>query len=193
MRPSRILLVRHAIPDPDGTKDPALGDLGLGQARDLAVALADEEVHAVYSSHLRRAVGTAEQVAGPRGLPVQVDEGLREWISAATHYQRVENLDDPVRAAAWAEGRFEDFLPEHDADDLRRTMRATVARIGSDHPGEQVVAVTHGGALNTFLASVLDSPRRFFFNPGYTSVSRLDVMPDGRFVLVSVNERHHVR
>lgn len=48
-----------------------------------------------------------------------------------------------------------------------------------------------GGASNTFLAHVVDSPRRFFFNPGYASISRVQVWPadDGfRFVLMSINE-----
>ncbi len=51
-----------------------------------------------------------------------------------------------------------------------------------------IVAVSHGGASNTFLAEIIGSPRRFFFNPGYCSISRVQVWPDGRFVLLSINE-----
>lgn len=193
MNPCRILLIRHAVPDPDGTKDPALGELGLAQARDLAASISDEPIAAVYSSHLRRAAQTAAELATARGLRVELDEGLREWQSNSSQYVRVENLDDPRRAAAWNEGRFEDFLPVHNSDELRAAMRATIARIGQAHQGSQIAAVSHGGAMNTFLASVVESPRRFFFNPGYTSISRVDVYPDNRFVLVSINERHHVR
>jgi len=98
-------------------------------------------------------------------------------------------MADPARTIAFLEGRYEDeFLPPHNADELRATMLATVRRIGLAHQGERVVAVSHGGASNTFLAAVLDSPRRFFFNPGYCSISRVQVWPDGRFVLVSINE-----
>ena len=118
-----------------------------------------------------------------------VDEGLREWVSNATHYVGTENLADVGRAQAFREGRFEDeFLPPHNADELRATMVATVRRIGQRHPGDTVVAVSHGGASNTFLAEVVGSPRRFFFNPGYASISRVQVWPDGRFVLLSINE-----
>jgi probable phosphoglycerate mutase len=191
--PCRILLIRHAIPDADGTKDPALGELGRAQARDLAESLMGEPIEAIYSSHLRRAAQTAAEIAAARSLGVELDEGLREWQSNSSEYVRVENLDDPLRAAAWNEGRFEDFLPVHNSDELRATMRATMARLGRAHQGSQIVAVSHGGAMNTFLASVVESPRRFFFNPGYTSLSRVDVYPDSRFVLVSINERHHVR
>ena len=99
---------------------------------------------------------------------------------------------DSARAAAWNEGRFEDFLPAHDADDLRANMVRTVRAIGLAHLGQRVVAASHGGASNTFLAEVVGSSRRFFFNPGYTSISRLQVHPDGRFVLMSINETAHL-
>ncbi len=144
---------------------------------------------ALYSSHLRRAVETAEPLARARGLDIHVDEGLREWRSNATHYVGTENLADPSRTVAFLEGRFEEgFVPPHNADELRATMVATVRRIGLAHQGQRVVAVSHGGASNTFLAEVVGSPKRFFYNPGYVSISRVQVWPDGRFVLMSINE-----
>jgi 2,3-bisphosphoglycerate-dependent phosphoglycerate mutase len=187
--PCEVLLVRHAAPQPDGTLDPGLGDEGRQQAEALVAHLAGIPVDALYSSHLARAVQTAAPLAGYRGLEITIDEGLREWVSNATHYAGTENMADPARTIAFLEGRYEDeFLPPHNAEELRATMLATVRRIGLAHQGERVVAVSHGGASNTFLAAVLDSPRRFFFNPGYCSISRVQVWPDGRFVLVSINE-----
>jgi probable phosphoglycerate mutase len=190
--PCELLLVRHALPEPDGTLDPGLGDVGRAQAEALAQHLAGVPVDAVYSSHLKRAVETAGPLARDLGLPIGIDEGLREWVSNATHYVGTENLADSARMAAFREGRFEDeFLPPHNADELRATMVATVGRIGLAHQGQRVVAVSHGGASNTFLAEVVGSPRLFFFNPGYASISRVQVWPEGagfRFVLLSINE-----
>lgn len=188
-QPCEFLLVRHALPEPDGTLDPGIGEVGRRQAEALVRHLEGEPIAAVYSSHLARALETAEPLARARLLPVVIDEGLREWVSNATHYVGTENLADSGRAEAFRQGRFEDeFLPPHNADELRATMVATVRRIGLAHLGERVVAVSHGGATNTFLAEVVGSPRRFFFNPGYASISRVQVWPDGRFVLMSVNE-----
>ncbi|MDI1288510.1 MAG: histidine phosphatase family protein [bacterium] len=187
--PCEVLLVRHALPEPDGSMDPGLGVVGRDQAEALARHLDGLSIDAVYASHLKRAVQTAEPIARDRGLDVRVDEGLREWISNATNYVGVENIADPGRVAAVREGRFEDeFLPPHNADELRATMVATVRRIGHAHLGQRVLAVSHGGASNTFLAEVVGSPRRFFFLPGYASISRVQVWPDGRFVLISINE-----
>jgi 2,3-bisphosphoglycerate-dependent phosphoglycerate mutase len=169
--------------------DPGLGTEGRRQAEALARHLASVEVDALYSSHLRRARETAEPLSLATGLPIMIEEGLREWVSNATHYVGTENLADVGRAQAFHEGRFEDeFLPPHNADELRATMVATVRRLGLEHLGRRVVAVSHGGASNTFLAEVIGSPRRFFFNPGYAAISRVQVWPDGRFVLLSINE-----
>lgn len=189
IEPCEVLLVRHALPEPDGTMDPGLGEAGRAQARALSEHLRPEQVDAVYASHLKRAVQTAQPLADRIGLPITQDEGLREWVSNATQYVGTENLKDSARAQSFREGRFEDeFLPPHNADELRATMIATVRRIGLAHQAQRIVAVSHGGASNTFLADVIGSPRRFFFNPGYCSISRVQVWPDGRFVLLSVNE-----
>ena len=190
--PCELLLVRHALPEPDGTLDPGLGDEGRAQSEALARHLDGVQIDALYASHLKRAQETAAPLARLRAMDIRTDEGLREWVSNATHYAGTENMADGARTRAFVEGRFEDeFLPQHNADELRATMIATVGRIGLDHPGQRVVAVSHGGASNTFLAHVVDSPRRFFFNPGYASISRVQVWPDEqgfRFVLMSVNE-----
>ena len=188
-QPCEFLLVRHARPEPDGTMDPGLGDIGREQAQALVQHLDGVSVDAVYASHLKRAVQTAEPLAADRGVDLVIDEGLREWVSNATQYVGTENLTDPARAESFRQGRFEDeFLPPHNAEELRATMIATVRRIGLAHVGQRVVAVSHGGASNTFLAEIIGSPRQFFFNPGYASISRVQIWPDGRFVLMSVNE-----
>lgn len=192
--PCEILLVRHAVPQPDGTMDPGLGEEGLSQSRSLADHLGPERIDAIYSSHLKRAVQTVAPLAEARGLDVVIDEGLREWVSNAKAYTGTEGMVDNARTKAFLEGRYEDeFMPPHNADGLRATMVATMRRIGLAHQGQKVVAASHGGASNTFLAAVLDSPRRFFFNPGYASISRVQVWPDGRFVLLCINELTHER
>jgi probable phosphoglycerate mutase len=188
-----VLLVRHALPEPDGTKDPSLGEIGREQAELVGAYLADQGISAIYSSQLKRAFETAEPLARRLNFRIVVDERLQEWKSNATHYQGVENLTDVDRARSFREGRFEEgFLPEHNHDELRENMFASVRDIGFAHQGQRIVAVSHGGASNSFLAGILDSPRRFFYNPGYTSISRVQVWPDGRFVLISINETAHL-
>jgi probable phosphoglycerate mutase len=42
------------------------------------------------------------------------------------------------------------------------------------------------------VGGVLGIPALFWLNPGYTSVTRLRLMPGGRVVVVSVNETAHL-
>jgi broad specificity phosphatase PhoE len=84
-------------------------------------------------------------------------------------------------------------MPVHNDAELRENMVTTLRRIGLEHQGRKVVAASHGGASNSFLAYVLDSPHKFFFDPGYASISRVQVWPDGRFVLLCINELTHER
>lgn len=81
----KLILVRHGETYwnaerlvQGGDSDIELNDIGLEQARRLAIFLMNENVVAVVSSPLRRAMATAEDIANQHELPVEVAEGLRE-------------------------------------------------------------------------------------------------------------------
>ena len=203
---STVVLVRHALPMTGVCDDPGLAPDGREQAARAAAWLRWESPAAVVSSPYRRAVETAEPIAAACGVTPAVDADLREWDAARPpRYVTPELLgvdggaagpdDDPSagrRGRAFAEGRFADFVPEHDREELRLRMTAAVRRAAALWPGRTVVLVSHGGAVNNLMAGVLDLPRTFFFNPGYTSMCRVQVMSSGRLVPVSVNETAHL-
>ena len=64
----RLILVRHGETDWNqqyriqGQSDLPLNECGMAQAKSIALALKDERVEAIYSSPLRRALGTAEAI-----------------------------------------------------------------------------------------------------------------------------------
>lgn len=63
-----IVLVRHAETAPDGTRDPALSEAGLGRAGRLAAFLEDAAFTDVLTSPYRRTRQTAAAVAGSVGI-----------------------------------------------------------------------------------------------------------------------------
>jgi probable phosphoglycerate mutase len=55
-----------------------LNDEGRRQAAALAARLAPLPIDAIYASPLERTIETAQAIAGPRGLPLRIVEGLGE-------------------------------------------------------------------------------------------------------------------
>src|SRR5688500_6436096 len=92
-----LLLIRHALPvridgSDDGPADPHLADVGREQAEALADWLAEEAVHAIWRSPMRRARETAEPIADRLGLPVIIEEVIAEFDRDADSYIPIEEL-----------------------------------------------------------------------------------------------------
>ena len=96
----KLILVRHGETYwnqerrvQGGDADIELNDTGLAQAAKVAAFLASEPITAVLSSPLQRARVTAEVIAGLHGLPVQVDERLRELRLGALDGMSISTLN----------------------------------------------------------------------------------------------------
>ena len=193
-----LLWVRHAEPEriAPGTgvpADPPLTARGRDQAERLAAWLAVEPIDVVLSSPQRRAIETADPIARAHGLDVQVVAGLVEYDVQSDSYIPMEELratDDPKLAAMY-EGRWEEFGGES-TDTFRARVAATLDEVVTAHPGRRVVAVCHGGVINVALAVVLGLDRHLWFDPHYTSLSRMVASRTGVRSLASLNERAHL-
>ena len=81
---AQLLLIRHGETVWNregrfqGAIDVPLSEKGKAEARQLGAYLRDKPLKAIYSSHLSRALETAQAVARHHHLPVQVVEGLGE-------------------------------------------------------------------------------------------------------------------
>jgi broad specificity phosphatase PhoE len=193
-----LLFVRHAEPEriAPGSgvpADPALTARGREQAERLAAWLALEPIDVVLTSPQRRAVETAEPIARAHGLQVEVVEGLMEYDAHSDSYIPMEELrstNDPQLSAMY-EGRWEEFGAES-TESFRARVATTLDEVVSAHPGRRVVAVCHGGVINVALAVVLGLDRHLWFEPHYTSLSRLVASRTGVRSLASLNERAHL-
>jgi len=189
-----LLLIRHALPvrieAVGGPADPPLSAEGREQARALAAAWSDG-VDAVWASPLLRARETAAPLAAALGLEVAIDDDLAEMDRDAEAYIPLEELRrDPT---AWAEA-VEAWVGPAGAElraAFRRRVVAAVDRIVAAHRGQRVAVVCHGGTINAALAEVLGLDEQLFFEPGYTSVSRVIASAAGARQLLSVNETWH--
>jgi broad specificity phosphatase PhoE len=173
--------------------DPHLTARGLDQAERLSTWLAAEPVHHVVSSPLRRASETAQPLAEAHGLVVETIAGLREWDAGADHYIPMEELRETKddRWQAMVEGRWEDYGGEN-PERFRERIVPTLDAVVEAHPGETVVVVSHGGVINVYLGALLGLSRHLWFDPEYTSISRVRAARSGERSLTSLNETAHL-
>jgi probable phosphoglycerate mutase len=196
----QLLLIRHAEPvrigpgeGGGGPVDPELTARGRAQAERLAAWLACEPLDAVIASPLRRARQTAAPIAVAHGLDVEVGDDLVEYDARADHYIPAEELKAArgVRWQAMLDGRWEEFggeAPERFRGRIVPALSSVVERF----PGGRVAVVCHGGVINVYLGALLRLDRHLWFEPAYTSISRVAAARSGERSVVSLNETAHL-
>lgn len=144
-----------------GSTDIELTGTGVSQARRAARLLAALAPDAIISSDLRRAAGTARELAALTGLPVAHYEGLRETYAGAwqglTHTEINERFGDQY--AAWKRGqpvrRGGGELETEVADRAAPIVSAAADKLTD---GGVLVVVSHGGTIRTTIGRLLDLP-----------------------------------
>lgn len=155
--PTTIVLVRHGETDWNrenrfqGRADQPLNRAGRDQAHELADRLQGEPVTALYTSPLRRASETAHILAGRLGVEartldalLEIDVGAWEGFTIDEVRARYPQRLDADWHAGWEDGETH--------DELARRVVPALLELGSQHEGEQVVAVTHAGPIRAALA-----------------------------------------
>ena len=191
-----LILVRHALPirreNVDGPADPELSEAGHAQARHFADYMHLEHVDAIYSSPMKRAVQTAEPLAGLKSLDIRLVPGVAEFDQHSNEYIPVEELkaaNDP----RWKELMEGGWTSDEDQQQFHDRVITSLDAIIADHAGERVLVTCHGGVINEFLSHVLGLDGRQFFYPNYTSIHRVAASSRGHRSILSVNETGHLR
>ncbi len=187
-----LILIRHGLPVRSAdTSDPPLAAEGLEQSRRVAGVLARENIDAVYSSTMRRAIQTAEPFAALAGLAVTTDDGVVEFDRNAGSYTPMEELKRD-NYEAWARfvarGRDQGTIAE-----FQNTVVGALETIVARHSGQRIAVFCHGGVINVWTAHVLEMTPRLFFEPRYTSLHRYLCARSGERNLVSLNDIAHLR
>jgi len=179
-----------------GHTDIDLNDTGRWQAAQLARALADEPLAAVYSSDLRRAFDTAEAVARAQGLRATPNTGLRERCFGMLEGLTWAEIEErhPVEAVAWRT-RVPEWAPAGGESlvVLRDRVMTVLNDLAARHVGEHIALVAHGGVLDAIYRAAtgleLQAPRSWLLKNA--AINRLLWTP-GSLTLVGWGDVAHL-
>jgi broad specificity phosphatase PhoE len=179
MTVTRLLMIRHGATSAteegrfSGAEGAELSDEGRWQAARLGERLAKEEIAAVYTSPLSRALDTARIVAEPCRREPIVRDGLQEIGHGHWDGMKRSEVESQFgdEYSAWEADPFT-FAPSGGESGVAVLARAlpVVRDIVSAHPGQQVIIVSHKATLRLILSSLLGFDAR-----GYRD--RLDQAP----------------
>jgi probable phosphoglycerate mutase len=193
-------LVRHGETEWNRTyriqgaeSDIPLNELGLEQAKNLALRLKTEKIQAIYSSPLQRALHTARAIAGYHQMEVtslpalkEIRVGQLEGAYSSTLKIRWDQL--LCQGLDGQEGLSYGIEP---ICEVRDRAWGAIKDISSRHPEGSVVVVSHYVAIMSIVCSVLDLPLAHIvhlkldpgtitvFSIGEDGATRLELFNDG--------------
>ncbi|MFW8565503.1 histidine phosphatase family protein [Orrella sp. 11846] len=192
---TEILIIRHGQTPwnvkrwVQGWTDIELNEHGQAQAAELAAFLASNQedsalaIDALYSSDLKRAVQTAEQLGQALKMDVALHSGVRE-----RRYGMLEGLPfDELKTRAPREAKiWHDRDPDaviEGAETLREFQTRIVHALNElarKHPSERLAVVTHGGAMDIIWRQAsgvaLENPQRAILLNA--SINRIQIDPN---------------
>jgi 2,3-bisphosphoglycerate-dependent phosphoglycerate mutase len=184
MQATRIIAIRHGETAWNvdtrlqGHLDIALNAKGLWQAQQVARALADEPIEAIYSSDLLRAWHTASAIAQTAEAPLVASQDLRERGFGSFEGKTYAEIEAqwPEASLRWRK-REPDWAPPGGESllALRQRISGAVDALAPQHMGGQIVLVAHGGVMDVLYrlatGQELQAPRSWHL--GNAAINRL--------------------
>jgi alpha-ribazole phosphatase len=199
---AKLLLVRHGETDSNSTlrywgrTDVGLGPVGLRQAEQLRDRLAFEKIDCIYSSVMRRAVATAQIVAGFHNLPINSCPELRE-----IDFGKIEGLNFsevqtqfPEIAQRWIYNDTDLVYPEGEGlSQLEKRIAEFRTRLLNHTQEQTILVVAHSGVLRSLICQILELEMKSRWNIriDLASLSILDTYPTTA-ILSLLNDTSHL-
>jgi alpha-ribazole phosphatase len=187
-----IWLVRHGLPDGvagrcHGRLDVPLSAEGIAQAKKTAARLARENISAVYSSGLRRAIETAHILAEELrrdvttiGALAEIDFGDFEGMTYEDIRQRY-----PEAFEHWMRNPAEAQFPNgENFTGMARRVNGALDLLLRRHRNESVAIVAHSGVIRLLLGQALSMPNDQIFrlSQDYGAINRIRYSEHGPIV-----------
>jgi probable phosphoglycerate mutase len=200
------VLVRHGASQPavpgepfpllDGHGNPALAPEGEEQAIYVAERLATEPLAGLFITTLQRTAQTAAPLAAVLRLePIVVPElrevFLGEWDGGEFRIRTAEG--DPIAMQAVLEERWEVIPGAETMEGFAARVRAGIETVAAAAgPDATVAAIVHGGVIGEVCRQATESRPFAFIHADNGSLTRLVILPGGRWLLRSFNDTAHL-
>jgi alpha-ribazole phosphatase len=199
----KLLLTRHGQTDWNiagryqGQSDVPLNQTGCQQAQALAKRLSVEKIDAIYSSDLSRAFDTAQAIANFHQLHINIDSRWRELSFGnweGMNYKQM-SANSPELFQQWMQDFANISTPNGESlKQLADRVKLSFDEIKNKHTDQTVLVVSHSGALQALLSTLLgiDLNRYWQFKIAQASVSELKIYEDS-VTLNLLNDTNHLQ
>lgn len=197
-----LLLVRHGetVGNSEqiahGQTESPLNERGIEQARHTAEKLTEwpRKYHRIYASPLSRALHTAERVAQALTLPLDTHDHLMEGNLGILENVTYKELDDFGYARHSMKDDDFDGHQGESPNQVATRMSEAVSTLINNHPEENLIIVSHGGAIAHLIARLIGTKPAF--GPKYimhnAAFSEIRLVPHGPPELVTLNHHDHL-
>jgi broad specificity phosphatase PhoE len=203
---THVLLIRHgqsvgnAARRFGGHTATPLSPRGRKQAQATARALKDEELTAIYSSDLARAVETAEPLAKLTGLSIIPTSAFRERSVGVMEGLTFEDAaqQHPEQYAALLRRDFEHVLTG--GESYRQLLDRAWQKLDEiivQHKGGKIAVFSHTGTiciLALHLMGALDAPelKPVWISNANCAITRFELRDDGFVRVLTINDTRHL-
>jgi broad specificity phosphatase PhoE len=134
-----------------------LSDRGRGQAAAVAKVLAETTcAEALLTSDYARTMETATIIGGVLGLPIVSEPALRERNFGSARGRLYSEIGEEM-IASWRDPFVR--VPEGESwAEVHERMRAFIEKLRAEPPAQEMILVTHGGAMSIALAYLEEQP-----------------------------------
>jgi len=199
----KLLLTRHGQTDWNiagryqGHSDIPLNQMGQSQAVKIAQRFSQETIHAIYTSDLSRAAHTAQAIADFHQLEIKKDLRWRELSFGDWEGMTYKEMSthSPDLFSKWMLDSMNISTPNGETlAQLAERAKAALDEIKRIHKDQTVLVVSHSGAIQSLLSTVLgvDLNRYWQFKISQASLSELTVYEDSA-VLNLFNDTSHLQ
>lgn len=201
---TRLYLTRHGETEWNlegriqGSRDSALTEKGIQQARQLGKWLANTHIDRVYSSSSQRAYQTARLIVGNRDLSIVPVDELKEMnlgIWEGCKFAEIQEMYEEQFQTFWSTPHLLSDCPRESFESLKSRVVSAIVKIIEENPGKDILIVAHAIALKSIMSYFENLPLERLFDERILQPTSLSVVEveQGIFRVIQYGDTEHYR